>query len=104
MDQVFEFASFTVRNGHEAALLAERPTMIDALRANFAGVLAAWLTRRDDGSWLDVILWRSRAEAQAAAEQINTVPAATAWFAHIEESQGVHHVAVGHQHLFLENS
>src|ERR671937_446765 len=103
MDQVFEFASFTVRNGHEAALLAGRAAMLEALRARFPGVLAAWLTRRDDGSWLDVILWRSRAEAQAAAEQINTVPAATAWFAHIEESRGVQHVAVADQQLFLEN-
>jgi hypothetical protein len=32
MTPAFEFAPFTVRDGAEAAMLAERPAMIEALR------------------------------------------------------------------------
>lgn len=59
MPLVFEHAAFTVRDGHEQALLDERPAMITALRRAFPGLVSSWLTRRDDGTWLDVILWRS---------------------------------------------
>jgi hypothetical protein len=58
----FELAAFTVRTEDEAALVAERGEMIHALQRAFPAALAAWLTRQDDGSWLDVILWRSRQE------------------------------------------
>lgn len=64
MTQVFEFAAFTVHAGHEQALIDERPAMIAALRKAFPGVLADWLTRRDDGSWLDEP-GRRRARRQA---------------------------------------
>jgi hypothetical protein len=90
----FEFAAFTVREGHEDALLASRPGMIQALQRAFPGALQAWLTREDDGSWLDVILWRSREEAEEAARRVNEVPEARAWFEHIDESRGLRHVEV----------
>ncbi len=94
MAQVFEFAAFTVHEGHEQALLDERPAMIAALRRAFPGLLSSWLTRRDDGSWLDVILWQSRPEAEHAAEHAADVPEAAAWFAHISESRGIEHLTV----------
>jgi hypothetical protein len=96
----FELAAFTVIDGAEPALLAERPKMIAALRQAFPGVLAAWLTRQDDGSWLDVVLWRSRQEAEDAAHRIDQVPAAQRWFRHIAESKGLRHVEVAHERLF----
>ncbi len=55
MKPAFELAAFTVRDGAEAAMLAERQAMIGSLSQAFPGLLAAWLTQRDDGSWLDVI-------------------------------------------------
>ncbi len=100
MGFTFELASFTVQDGHEAALLADRPAMINALQQTFPGLLAAWLTKRDDGSWVDVILWRTRAESEAAAEQVDAVPEAKAWFRHIGESQGLQHAEVADQRLF----
>jgi hypothetical protein len=100
MTPAFELAAFTVRDGAEAAMLAERPAMIEALRQAFPGLLAAWLTKRDDGSWLDVILWRTRAEAEIAAQHVNDVPAAKAWFRHIADSHGVQHVDIADQQLF----
>ena len=78
MTAVLEFATFTVRDGHEVALIAERDEMIEALRQAFPGLLAAWLTRRDDGTWVDVILWRARAEAETAARQVCNVEQARA--------------------------
>jgi hypothetical protein len=94
MPLTFELASFRVARENEAALVDERPAMIAALRREFPGALAAWLTRQDDGSWLDVILWRSREEAEEAARRIEEVPEARAWFRHITESQGIRHVEV----------
>ena len=96
----FELASFTVRPEDEAALLAERGQMIEALQRTFPAALAAWLTKQDDGSWLDVILWRSREEAEEAARRIDEVPEARAWFRHVAESHGIRHVEVADERLF----
>jgi hypothetical protein len=100
MTLTLELAAFTIREGAEPALLAERPEMIGALRRAFPAALAAWLTKQDDGSWLDVVLWRSRPEAEDAARRIDQVPEATRWFRHIAESKGIQHVEVQHEELF----
>ena len=96
----FEFASFTVRPEDEPALLAERPEMIAALRRAFPAALAAWLCQRDDGTWLDVVLWRTRAEAEEAARRIDEVPEARRWFRLVAESHGLQHLPVAHERLF----
>jgi hypothetical protein len=91
---VFEHAAFTTHEGHEQALLDERPAMIAALRRAFPGLLASWLTRRDDGTWLDVILWRTRDDADYSARHVGEVPEAMAWFSHIDQSKGIEHLTV----------
>ena len=100
MTLTFELAEFTVRPEDEAALVAERAAMIEALQRAFPAALAAWLTKQDDGSWLDVILWRSREEAEEAASRVEGVPEAKAWFGHIAESRGLRHVEVIDEQLF----
>jgi hypothetical protein len=89
-----ELARFTVHPGAEPQLLAERPAMIAALRARFPGCTAAYLTREEDGGWLDILVWRSREEAEASARDIGEVPEAVSWFRHIAESGGIRHVEV----------
>jgi hypothetical protein len=74
--------------------------MVAALKRAFPAALAAWLTKQDDGSWLDVILWRSREAAEEAARRIDDVPEARAWFGHIAESRGLRHVDVVDERLF----
>jgi Antibiotic biosynthesis monooxygenase len=96
----FEFAEFTVAPEDERALLEGRAEMVTALGRAFPGLLGAWLTRQDDGSWLDVVLWRSREEALEAAARINELPEARAWFRHIAETRGLRHVEVADQRLF----
>ena len=100
MALTFELAHFVVREGDEDALLAERPAMVQALQEAFPDALAAWLTRQDDGSWLDVVLWQSRDAAEEAARRIDEVAEARAWFRHIAETHGVRHVEVVHEQLF----
>jgi hypothetical protein len=100
MTLTFELAHFVGRNGHEQALLAERPAMVRALKRAFPDALAAWLTRQDDGSWLDIILWQSREAAEEAAHRIGEVAEARSWFSHIGASHGVRHVEVRAEHLF----
>jgi hypothetical protein len=95
-----ELARFTVREGEEAALLAERPAMVRALRHAFPAARAAWLTREDDGSWLDVVLWSSREAAEEAAQRVAELPEARSWFRHIAESRGLRHVEVVHEERF----
>ena len=99
MAPTFELAAFTVRREDEAALLGERAEMIQGLQRAFPAALAAWLTGQEDGSWLDVILWRSRQEAEEAARNIERVPEAKAWFRHIAESRGLRHVDVVDERL-----
>jgi hypothetical protein len=90
-----EFARFTVRPGAEARLVADRPAMLAALRARFPACLAAYLTREeDDDGWVDVLVWRSRSEAEEAARLITTVPECAAWFEHIADSGGIRHAEV----------
>jgi hypothetical protein len=94
MTMVIELARFTIHDGAEDKLLAERPAMIDALRRRFPACLAAYLTKEDDGSWLDVLLWRDRVEAEEAARLVDTVPECREWFRHIAKSGGLRHLAV----------
>lgn len=94
MTMVLELARFTVHDGAEETLLAERPMMVDALRRRFPACLAAFLTKEDDGGWLDVLLWRDRESAEESARLIDTVPAARDWLRHIAESGGLRHAEV----------
>ena len=95
----FEFASFTVRDGEEGSLVAERPAMIAALKDAFPGLIAAWLTKQDDGTWVDTILWETRAAAEDAAARVNDVAEARQWFSHIASSLGLRHGEVLHAEI-----
>jgi hypothetical protein len=96
MAMAIELARFTVDDDAVDPLVAGRPAMVQALKKRFPGCLAAYLTREDDGSWLDIVLWRSRAEAEEAARLIGSVPECAAWFRNIATSGGLRHVEVVH--------
>jgi hypothetical protein len=94
MTMAIELARFTVHEDAGSQLVAQRPVMIKALHKRFPACLAAYLTKDDDGSWLDIVLWRSRDEADEAAREIESVPECAAWFGHIAASGGLRHVEV----------
>ncbi|HEX5199537.1 hypothetical protein ACFQS1_04750 [Paractinoplanes rhizophilus] len=75
-------------------MIADRPAMLAALRARFPACLAAYLTKEDDGAWLDIILWRSRADAEQSAREILTIPECAAWLSHIATAGGLRHAEV----------
>jgi hypothetical protein len=49
-----ELARFRIEDAAVDRLVAERPAMVEAMRRRFPGCPAAYLTREDDGGWLDV--------------------------------------------------
>lgn len=97
MGLAIELARFRVPDAAVSAMLEERPGMVAALKKRFPACLAAYLTREDDGSFLDVIVWESRDQAVEAARLVDTVPECKSWFRHISQSGGLRHVEVLHQ-------
>ena len=57
MTMTIQLARFTVYDDAVAALMAGRPAMVRALGGRFPGCPAAYLTREDDGNWLDIVPW-----------------------------------------------
>lgn len=47
---------------------------MERFRQEFPGLLSATLGQLDDGSWVDVIVWRSREEAEEAARRYVEIP------------------------------
>jgi heme-degrading monooxygenase HmoA len=99
MSVTMELVRFTVVPGREEAFVAAREAAVEGFRT-MPGMLSATLARADDGSWLDVILWRSREEALAAdrAMQAGVVPAAVMeWASAIESVESMTHASVEHR-------
>ena len=90
-----EVARFRVPEAAVGKLLEAR-AMFSALRARFPAYLAADMTREDDWSFLDVVPWASRREAEEAADLFDTVPDCKSWFCHISESGGLRLIEVLH--------
>lgn len=76
MDELYEVVRSRVRAGCEEEVLALRPAMIGAVRERFPDLLDARLVRMDDGTWLDIVRWRTRAAAEQAAGAFAEVPEA----------------------------
>ena len=61
MPDVYEIVRSRVPEDREAEMLALRPRMIAAMRRRFPELIDARLLKLDDGTWMDVVRWRSRA-------------------------------------------
>jgi hypothetical protein len=94
VSQAVELVLFTVRPEQEEEFVAERPAMPAAMRSRFPGLEQAFLARRDDGSWLDVVVWSSRPEAEAAAAGMGEVPEAARWASHIVSVERMEHAEI----------
>ncbi len=91
MAEVYEVVRSRVRAGREEEMLALRPAMIAAVRSRFPDLLDARLVRMDDGTWLDVVRWRSREAAEQAAAAFAEVPEARQMSELVEEIVSFEH-------------
>ena len=95
MSEHLEVVLFTVKPGEREAFLAKRPAAMAAL-ASYGGFVDARLAEYEDGTWIDVVQWRSLAEAKAAAETFLEHEAARDWGQHIGEVRDFRHAALHH--------
>lgn len=81
---VLELASITLAEGStEADLLAASTHFQTAFLDHQPGFLRRDLVRKGDGSFLDVVLWESRADADAVMEQAQGSEAVGQYFSHM---------------------
>ena len=91
MPDTYEIVRSRVRGGREDEMLRLRPAMIAAVRARYPELVDARLVKLDDGTWLDVVRWSSRAAAERAAAAFHEVPEARAMSELIEEVLSFEH-------------
>ncbi|NUS22489.1 MAG: hypothetical protein HOQ25_22330 [Mesorhizobium sp.] len=69
MTETLEIVTFCLKPGTEAGFVAGNGLVSDWL-ARQPGFLSRHLGRREDGTWVDVVRWRSMEQARAAADRI----------------------------------
>lgn len=67
MPQFYEIVHARIRDGIEQEMIARRPALEAAVREQLPGLLDIRLVRLDDGTYLDVLRWESRAAADAGS-------------------------------------
>ena len=98
--QVLELAAISRAPGSsEAQLLAASEAFQEAFLQGQKGFIRRDMVRKGDGQYLDVILWESRALADAAFEKAQSSPAVVAYFGHMQfdpedMDSGVEHCAL----------
>ena len=98
MAATLELVRFTVAPGREEEFVTRREAAVEAL-GTMPGLLSATLARAEDGTWVDVVLWRSREEAMAADRAFRAgelPPAAMEWASAITEVLSTVHAQVAH--------
>ena len=85
MPEFHEVVHARVRDGVEDEMVSRRPALEAAVRERLPGLLDIRLVRLDDGTYLDVLRWESRAAADAAIERFAEVPEAGEIHAFVEE-------------------
>ncbi|GLY41887.1 hypothetical protein Amsp01_079100 [Amycolatopsis sp. NBRC 101858] len=85
---VIEMATFTVTPENTEAMLAARPGMVAAFRADRRGFVAARLVRLDERTWLDFVEWTDDAAWDESKVKGANVPAIGAFFATIDTLVG----------------
>ncbi len=66
-------------------MLRLRPAFVAAVKAHYPELLDATLVRLDDGTWLDIVRWKTRRSAEEAAAEAGHIPEAAAMMALIDE-------------------
>ena len=90
MSQALELARYTVKPENVDAMLASH-TATEAALQTFPGFINIHFGRLDSTTFLDVCLWESRAQAEAAAAKAPEHPDLSRTFALIDEVLGFEH-------------
>ncbi|RVD60628.1 hypothetical protein EN828_00910 [Mesorhizobium sp. M2D.F.Ca.ET.185.01.1.1] len=69
MTDTLEIVTFRLKPGTEAGFVASNGLVSDWL-ARQPGFLSRHHGRREDGTWVDIVRWRSMEQARAAADRI----------------------------------
>lgn len=85
---VIELTTFVVAPERTAAMLAARPGMLRAFRADRRGFVAARLIRLGSDTWLDLVEWIDDAAWDASREKGANQPEIAAFFATIDRLVG----------------
>lgn len=85
-DTTVEMVQFRLKPGVDAAAFLAAATDTQAALTRLPGFLMRELLQSEDGLWVDVVHWRSKAEALAAAAAFATIPEAAAFGAMIDET------------------
>ncbi len=84
-DEVLELASIILAPGStEEDLLAASVAFQREFLDQQEGFVARYMVRKPDGTYLDVILWQSRAHADAVFERAQTSEVVRRYFGHME--------------------
>ncbi len=89
-----ELARFTVDPARIEEMLAARPAMVEELREHCPGFRRIQLTRLDETTWLDIVEWETREDAEAAMAAVMQLPGCAAVFGHISEVVAMEHAQV----------
>ncbi|MEV4603213.1 alpha/beta hydrolase [Amycolatopsis sp. NPDC049253] len=85
---VVEMTTFTVAEENTRAMLAARPAMVEAFRADRRGFLSARLVRVAENTWLDFVEWSDDAAWDESKAKGANLPAIGAFFATIDTLVG----------------
>ena len=84
MTPTLELARFTLHPDHAEDFLAATDAMVDTVRRHFDGMLHFSRARLDDGSYVELVLWRSREDAERAAAGVMEIPELAKLFSAID--------------------
>ncbi len=82
-----ELVQFRLKAGVDARTFLATVADTQSAIARLPGFLSRELLRGDDGLWVDLVHWRSKAEALAAAKAFGTMPEVAAFANMIDETQ-----------------
>lgn len=91
---VMEIVRSKVKPENREAMLAARAPAIAAIRRKCPGLLKAYLTQIDKDTWVDIILWENRAQAEFAQKEAPGLPECAALFKHVGEILSFEHADV----------
>ena len=83
---IVEIGIFKVIAGTTDAQVLSASAELGAKLREMPGFIDRELSKSADGEWLDILHWRTMAEAQTAGEQVMTWPCATAFMAMLDMS------------------